>query len=138
MKNKRLLDSQHAMIIKNAELEEKKKEKMNQNKKGKEDELKKEPKWKRQSEQFRNVLKNARIEEEGGNNNSGQKKVLLPTNDYDDYTHCNICNRKYNEEAYKKHLAMCERKQKESNMKGNNKVSNNNNLNNNNKPNYRK
>jgi hypothetical protein len=121
-RGKRVIDSEHAMLIKNVELEEKKKAKMLQNKKGKEDDLpKKDPKWKKQSEQFRNVLKNARIEEAGGQVST--KQVVNP--DYDDYKHCGICNRKYNEDAYKKHLAMCERRQKEAIMKGNNKVVNN-------------
>ena len=29
-----------------------------------------------------------------------------------DYVHCSICNRRYNETAYGKHLPNCEKKQK--------------------------
>lgn len=36
---------------------------------------------------------------------------------YDDYLHCNHCNRKYNEQAYNKHLPTCERKARESMLK---------------------
>ena len=121
-KNKRVIDSDHAQILKNAELEEKKKAKLNKGKNdlGEGKETKKEPKWKKQSEAFRNVLQNARIEE-GGANTDQRGNVIVPqkiTSDYDDYTHCGICNRKYNEEAYKKHLGLCQRKQKEMMLKG--------------------
>ncbi len=149
-KNKRILDSEHAMLVKNAEFEDKKKEKMNKNKKGKEDEeIKKLPKWKRQSEQFRNVLQQARNADQEDNNNfvvtkggnsggvgggvgggkgkgigsgpgSGSGGGLGGMYD-DDYTHCDICNRRYNENAYTKHLPTCQRKQKEMMMKGGNK-----------------
>jgi len=36
---------------------------------------------------------------------------------YDDYLKCDLCNRKYNEQAYSKHLPTCERKAKETMMK---------------------
>ena len=32
----------------------------------------------------------------------------------DDYTHCDLCNRKYNQNAYDKHLTHCEKKNKQS------------------------
>jgi hypothetical protein len=35
----------------------------------------------------------------------------------DDYKHCDMCNRRYNEGAYEKHLPTCERKAKESQFK---------------------
>jgi hypothetical protein len=35
----------------------------------------------------------------------------------DDYTHCDLCNRKYNQNAYDKHLTHCEKKNKEAMFK---------------------
>jgi hypothetical protein len=44
--------------------------------------------------------------------------MAMPTSVlYEDYISCNHCNRKYNEQAYNKHLPTCERKAKESVMK---------------------
>ena len=118
-------------MMKNAEYEEKKKAKMGLNKKGKEEEIKKLPKWKRQSEQFRNVLKNARKQDnedgnfmvvKGGQGGGNVQKVVqqTPNYDYDDLKHCDLCNRRYNDDAFTKHLPTCQRKQKESLLKGNN------------------
>ncbi len=99
------------MLVKNAEKEEKKKEKIQSKKK--EEVNKKLPKWKRQSEMFRNIIKNGRIADSGGN-------VVVPKqqDDYDGLVHCEICNRRYNEQAFNKHLPTCQRKQKEKQIKG--------------------
>jgi hypothetical protein len=35
----------------------------------------------------------------------------------DDYKHCDMCNRKYNQNAYDKHLPHCEKKNKENMFK---------------------
>ena len=35
----------------------------------------------------------------------------------DDYVHCDMCNRRYNQNAYDKHLGHCERRMKEVMMK---------------------
>lgn len=35
----------------------------------------------------------------------------------EDYLPCNFCNRKYNEQAYYKHISGCERRAKEAMMK---------------------
>ena len=35
----------------------------------------------------------------------------------DDYTLCKFCNRRYNDEAYNKHLNGCERRWKEAQMR---------------------
>ena len=35
----------------------------------------------------------------------------------DDYVYCNMCTRKYNENAYSKHLPTCERRTKEAMLK---------------------
>ena len=40
-----------------------------------------------------------------------------PSSITDDYKHCNMCNRKYNENAYSKHLPTCERRTKEAMFK---------------------
>lgn len=40
-----------------------------------------------------------------------------PSSITDDYVHCNMCNRKYNENAYSKHLPTCERRTKEAQFK---------------------
>lgn len=45
------------------------------------------------------------------------KKATGPSTLTEDYVHCDMCNRKYNESAYQKHLAHCERKTKEILMK---------------------
>ena len=39
----------------------------------------------------------------------------------DDYTLCKFCNRRYNDEAYNKHLPGCERRFKEAQLKAKNK-----------------
>ena len=117
---------------------------MGLNKKGKEEEIKKVPKWKRQSEQFRNAMKNARGNDTGEvlvltkGQGGGIGQVQQNNYDYDDYTHCDLCNRRYNEEAYNKHLPTCQRKNKESLLKGDNKVNNNNNNNTNTTNNFQK
>jgi len=45
--------------------------------------------------------------------------MTMPTTSvlYEDYIACNLCSRKYNEQAYNKHLPTCERRAKESIMK---------------------
>jgi len=59
-------------------------------------------------------------------------KNIIPSNHYggssynDDLTLCNICNRRYNEEAYKKHLNFCQKKSKDNEMKVKGKNSNQN------------
>ena len=72
------------------------------------------PKWKKQSEELRNIIK---ATAEMGN--TGGKAFVMPTPSSvtDDYSLCKFCNRKYNEEAYNKHLPGCERRFKEAQMK---------------------
>jgi hypothetical protein len=55
-------------------------------------------------------------------NKAGSSNVVpmtMPTSSvlYEDYISCNLCSRKYNEQAYNKHLPTCERRTKESLMK---------------------
>lgn len=53
----------------------------------------------------------------GNNTNYNQKPTTTAFSD--DYTHCGICNRRYNENAYSKHLPTCERRAKEAIIKPN-------------------
>ena len=57
----------------------------------------KKAKWKKQSEEFRAVIKNST------QTGTGSKFVNVPSSN-DDYVHCQYCSRKYNEQAYNKHL----------------------------------
>jgi len=119
------------MIVKQAENEEKKKAKMGLNKDKKKE--KKIPKWKMQSEQLRNQLKLVAHENNNQVGGNGRNIVMMDqpkydSTQYDGYTHCDMCNRRYNEDAYKRHLNMCQKKiEKESLLKNNsaNKPSNN-------------
>jgi hypothetical protein len=135
------------MILRQAENEEKKKLKQGINKVSGTNNNNKNsnvPKWKKQSEEFRRILKGARnpevpsYEKNGGK--KGQNIIKKQTEQQysisDDYTHCSICNRKYNEQAYNKHLPTCQRKQKENMLKGNYGNSGNTGYNNNQVINY--
>jgi hypothetical protein len=108
------------MLVKNAELEEKKKSKMGLNKDQKIKEAnKKMPKWKMQSEQLRNQLK---LGAEADSGKGDQPKY--DSKQHDGYTHCDLCSRRYNEDAYKKHLNFCQKKnQKDTFLKGNSNTS---------------
>lgn len=139
-KNKRFIDSDHANLVKQAEKIESKKAKAKE--KEQEQEIKKVPKWKKQSEEFRRILGAGKPKNEDEDNfivtkKGNEEKIQQPTTSclYDDYTHCNICNRRYNEDAFKKHLPTCQRKQKEQIMKGGNKPISNQNQNLNQLPN---
>lgn len=102
----RILDPEHAKILKE---NEKKDKKQIQTKV-----VKKAPKWQKQSEEFRAAIKNT---------GDGPSSVPVKLN-YDDYTHCQYCNKKYNQQAYEKHLNFCMKKAKESTMKPKPNVSN--------------
>ena len=103
-KKNRILDSEHAIMLKNAEYKEKKEARMNKDKN--KNKVQGDPKWKKQSEEFRSIIK-------GGEDGAAFKPSVLT----EDYQLCQFCNRKYNDEAYKKHLPTCERKYKEAQMK---------------------
>lgn len=64
------------------------------------------------------------------NQRGGAGFVNTPSVITEDYTHCNMCNRKYNEQAYAKHLPTCERRTKEANLKSKFKGQNSNTANN--------
>jgi len=52
----------------------------------------------------------------GGYGNK-QSYPVVQDNTYDDFTPCDLCGRKYNEEAYNKHLSHCQKKYKETQIK---------------------
>ena len=104
-KKKKINDLDQA-VLKHKEYEDKKKGK-NQKSKGQ--------KWKKQSEEFRAIIKqNREFDQKGGTG----VFTHIPSAITDDYTLCDMCNRKYNEQAYTKHLPTCERRSKEAQMKG--------------------
>lgn len=96
-KKNRIVSSEHAMILKNQELKEKKQGKVITNTK----KVSNVPKWKKQSEEFRSVVKNQ----------------VGATLSKDDYIDCKYCGRKFMEQPYEKHLAFCMKKAKEAQMK---------------------
>lgn len=123
MKQARILDEEHANIIKQAELQDKKQSKTKQQQITSKP-IKAIPKWKRQSEEFRRIIS-------GGTSNPasfGQQQQQIPSYN-EDYTLCQFCNRRYNEQAYNKHLAGCERRFKEAQIKNKNKSTSSTNVN---------
>jgi len=155
-KNMRIIDSEHATILKQKEMEEKKKGKQG-NVVAKQNMNNKKAKWKKQSEEFRAIMKSGKTTtgfgtetnfgKGGSKNNLGGKmlgKNVLPSNHVnvpsaitEDYNHCGLCNRRYNENAYIKHLPTCERKNKEATMKSNHlKSQGSTSIGNNSKPNF--
>jgi hypothetical protein len=136
-KQQRIIDTDHAMMLKHKEIMEKKN-------KGKQvQEKPKSQKWKKQSEEFQRMIRenrNIAKQESMGNKytpNKGGKSMgrgqiggggmkqqqpissytNIPSSLTDDYTLCDMCGRKYNENAYNKHLPTCERRTKEALMK---------------------
>ena len=94
IKQKRFNGEEQAQLAKSGEY----REKMELKKKKK----KNEPKWKKQSEELRQIAK------------GGEKTYYVPS----DYILCKFCNRNYNEEAYKKHVSGCERRFKDAQLRG--------------------
>jgi len=129
-KKQRILDSEHATLLKRAEFEEKK----NKNKVGAKmggtgslQNVNKKAKWQKQSEELRAIARANKTTSDFpqiGNKLGGNKMGNTNYNNYkpsvitEDYSHCNMCNRKYNEQAYTKHLPTCERRSKEATLKG--------------------
>jgi len=136
-KKKRIIDSEHAAILRQAEYEEK----SNTNTKLQQIKNKKNN-WKKKSEMLRNVAAVNKTGSEFMGKNSGKtvqitgKNTGGHSNDDDDLTFCKLCERRYNDEAYKRHLTHCERKEREGKMKG--KLANNKPTTINSKPNYQK
>ena len=120
----RIKNSEQAVLMKQGQIEEKKKEKMGllKNKNSI-------PKWKLQSEEFRQICRADTNNNSNNNstfNNNNNNKFNSMANKYanykpsvitDSYIPCKFCNRKYNEEAYNKHLAGCERRYNDAQLK---------------------
>lgn len=94
-KKTRIIDGEHAMMLKHQEHNEKKKGKFKEKEK-----KNKTQNWKKQSNELRAVC---RLKE-------GDDPLSIPSSIADDYIPCQYCNRKYNEQAYNKHLNMCKNK----------------------------
>lgn len=93
------MDGEHAQILKNAEMQNKKKSNVVVKQS-------KVPQWKKQSDELRAVAKNK------------DGTMVIPSSQADSLTHCQFCNRKYNEQAYNKHLDFCKKKAMTNNMGG--------------------
>ena len=107
-KKHRIIDGEHAQLIKHQEFMNKK-----YKNKGMNININVKPKkkdWKLESEQFRAVIKNNR------NMSQGKTGVYIPSQVPSDYVHCQYCNRNYNQQAYHKHLNYCQRKYKDSQL----------------------
>lgn len=104
LKKMRIINEEHEQLVKRSEKEEKKIGNFKR-------QVVKARKWKKQSEELRAVMK-VKV-----NKDSNNKEPIVSTA-YDDYIHCQHCNRKYNEQAYNKHLNFCSKKARESVMKG--------------------
>ena len=127
----RINDSEQATLMKQGQIEEKKKEKLGLNKYKSAI-----PKWKQQSEEFRQIC---RVDNNNNNNNNKNNNNFVSlANKYsnykpsvisDSYIPCKFCNRKYNEEAYNKHLNGCEKRYKDAQLKNKFKKNNGNSMN---------
>jgi hypothetical protein len=123
-KASRVSDPEQAMLMRKGEMKEKRQAKQNNSNNNINNTVKtgdNEPKWKKQSEEFRNIIHG--------------KATNIPSVLTNDYTLCQYCNRKYNEQAYNKHLEGCKRRFHEAQIKNKGKVQQSNNNNHNTKVN---
>lgn len=103
----RINDPEHAMMIKYGEKVEKKYEQIKEMKKNKV------PKWKRESNKLREIINsNKNVEPVMGTGN--MVKVKEEEESDDGLIKCNMCSRKYNQNAYDKHLNMCTKRNQET------------------------
>ena len=104
----RINDYEQASLMKQGAIEEKRLKKINKTKQ------EKIPKWKQQSMEFRAICNPGK-----NNNNFGKNNIMKNNNDVitSSYIHCQYCDRKYNEEAYNKHLNGCKRRYEEALIK---------------------
>ena len=113
----RMIDGEHASLMKQGQMMEKKMAKNNPKNKGGI------PKWKLQSMEFRQICRGGAppkigkggLSSKGGKGNIQQS--YTPSVITDSFIPCKFCNRRYNEEAYHKHLPGCERRYKEAQMR---------------------
>ncbi len=113
----RMVDGEQASLMKQGQMMEKKMEKMNPKNKGGI------PKWKLQSMEFRQICRGGAPPKigKGGLSSKGGKANMqqsyTPSVITDSFIPCKFCNRRYNDEAYHKHLPGCERRYKEAQMR---------------------
>jgi len=119
----RIIDGEHASLMRQGQMMEKKMAKSNQNNKGGI------PKWKLQSMEFRQICRGGfggpvQIGKGKGGGKGGvkgkgvmQQQSYTPSVITDSFIPCKFCNRRYNDEAYHKHLPGCERRYKEAQMR---------------------
>ena len=112
----RMIDGEHASLMKQGQMMEKKNAKLNPKNKGGI------PKWKLQSMEFRQICRGGEppkigkggLSSKGGKGNIQQS--YTPSVITDSFIPCKFCNRRYNDEADHKHLPGCERRYKEAQM----------------------
>ena len=117
----RIIDGEHASLMRQGQMMEKKMAKSNQHNKGGI------PKWKLQSMEFRQICRGGfggpvqigKSSKGGvkGKSSAGMQQSYTPSVITDSFIPCKFCNRRYNEEAYHKHLPGCERRYKEAQMR---------------------
>ena len=62
-------------------------------------------------------MKSGGYKASGASGFGGGAAAYKPSVINDTYNHCKFCNRRYNDEAYAKHLPGCERRYKEAQIK---------------------
>ncbi|CDW78140.1 UNKNOWN [Stylonychia lemnae] len=72
-------------------------------------------KWKAQSEMFRQAMRATKGNDTAGGDSCNVQQPQAQQ--YDDRTECQFCNRKFNDEAAKRHIPSCEQKFKANQMK---------------------
>jgi len=124
MQKQRMVDGEQMSLMKMGQKEAARNPKLNNknNQKGI-------PKWKLQSMEFRQICRGGfggpvKIGGGGkktgggiGKSGGGNMPAYTPSVINDGFIPCKFCNRRYNDEAYHKHLAGCERRYKEAQMR---------------------
>lgn len=95
----------------------KKSKKMNKEVTIEEKPLKKIPKWKLQSEQFRRAMTNGRGPSKSSMGQYSNDQMNNEYDDVDDREMCSFCNRKFNLKALDRHKPFCEDKHKRGNIR---------------------
>lgn len=124
MQKQRMVDGEQMSLMKMGQKEMARNPKLN----GKNNQMGKGgiPKWKLQSMEFRQICRGGfggPVKIGGGGKKGGVGKsggnmpAYTPSVINDGFIPCKFCNRRYNDEAYHKHLAGCERRYKEAQMR---------------------
>lgn len=134
MKKRKAFDSKKMRVVCNEQEELLRNQKKDKGKKNTASKPTKNSNWKAQSEMFRQAMRanagdtgnnfEVLVKDPGSTNQFGGKDVQrqnTTTNTIKSIpsglTHCSLCNRSYNDNAYTKHLPHCEKKSKENAMK---------------------